>query len=279
VRDTVSGPAKKTALLAPRPRPSDAPPYAKYAFFNPYNLSLLGGAAVTAAATGHWWMAVCAGAGEAIWMLFAPDSTLLRRAWFDRVWAEEKAAERQKARAAKYDLLPPPEQRRVFQLAQQQAHIQQLAAQNPSFTVDLLRHDLAKLDGLIDDFLELAATCARGEQHLATIDVNGLEEGIRHYGREVETLPAGDGRRAVAQKNLEVLHRRKERYAELRADLQAARGQMDLMENTFRLLGDDIVTMRNPVELGARLDDLRVGFDAVRETTREAEHLWQTAGR
>jgi hypothetical protein len=276
---TVSGPAPKPVKLAPRPRPDDTPPYAKYAFANPYNLSLLAGAAVTAAATGHWWMAVCAGAGEAIWMLFAPDSTLLRRAWFDKVWAEEKDAERQKARAAKYDRLPPADQQRVDLLAQQRAHIHQLAEQNPSFTVDLLRHDLAKLDGLVDDFLELATTCARSEQHLAGIDVRGLEEGIRHYGYQVEALPQGDPRRSVAQKNLEVLERRKERFAELRKNLQAARGQMDLMENTFRLLGDDIVTMRNPVELGERLDDLRIGFEAVRETSRETEHLLQAVGR
>ncbi len=275
----VSGPARKPAQLAPRPRPDEVPPYAKYAFANPYNLSLLAGAAVTAAATGHWWMAVCAGAGEAIWMLFAPDSTLLRRAWFDKIWADEKAAEKQKARALKYQLLPSPDQERVNLLAQQQSHIQLLAAQNPSFTVDLLRHDLAKLEGLVDDFLELAVTCARSEQHLAGIDVRSLEEGIRHYGYQVESLPAGDARRAVAQKNLEVLARRKERYAELKTSLQASRGQMDLMENTFRLLGDDIVTMRNPVELGERLDDLRVGFEAVRETSRETEQLLQAVGR
>lgn len=275
----VSGPANKLAKLAPKPRPGDTPPYAKYAFFNPYNISLLAGAAVTAVATGHWWMAVCAGAGEAIWMLFAPDSTLLRRTWFDKVWADEKDAAKQKARVAKYNLLPPAEQQRVNLLAQQHAHIQQLAAQNPSFTVDLLRNDLAKLEELVDDFLELAASCTRSEQHLDGIDVKGLEEGMRHYGYQIESLPAGDARRAVAQKNLEVLTRRKERYAELRANLQASRGQMDLMENTFRLLGDDIVTMRNPVELGERLEDLRVGFEAVRETSRETENLLQAVGR
>lgn len=279
MRAIVSGPAKKLVKLANRPRPDEAPPYAKYAFANPYNLSLLAGAAVTAAATGHWWMAVCAGAGEAIWMLFAPDSTLLRRTWFDKVWADEKAAEKQKARLAKYNLLPPNDQQRVTLLAQQQTHIQNLAAQNPSFTIDLLSHDLTKLEGLVDDFIDLAMTCARSEQHLAGIDVKNLEEGIRHYGYQVESLPAGDGRRSVAQKNLEVLSRRKERYAELRTNLQAARGQMELMENTFRLLGDDIVTMRNPVELGERLDDLRVGFEAVRETSRETEHLLQAVGR
>jgi hypothetical protein len=46
---------------------------------------------------------------------------------------------------------------------------------------------------------------------------------------------------------------------------------MDLMENSFRLLGDEIVTMANPTELATRLDDLRVGVQAIRETTEEVE--------
>src|SRR6185369_4430774 len=54
----VSGGAKKRDS-------GDDPPYARYAFLNPYNLSLLVGATATAAATGHWWIALCAGATEA----------------------------------------------------------------------------------------------------------------------------------------------------------------------------------------------------------------------
>jgi hypothetical protein len=75
----------------------------------------------------------------------------------------------------------------------------------------------------------------------------------------------------VAQKNLQVLLSRKDRYKELRRSLQTARGQMDLMENTFRLLADEIVSMREPTELGSRLDDLRDGVTAVREVARETE--------
>ena len=53
-----------------------------------------------------------------------------------------------------------------------------------------------------------------------------------------------------------------------------SRGQMDLMENTFRLLADEIVTMADPSELGARLEELRVGVAAIRETTAEPEDVY-----
>src|SRR6185295_9118774 len=42
------------------------PPYARYAFLNPYNLSMLAGAAAVWAATGHWWWGMFAAAGEAL---------------------------------------------------------------------------------------------------------------------------------------------------------------------------------------------------------------------
>jgi len=76
-----------------------------------------------------------------------------------------------------------------------------------------------------------------------------------------------------------VLLQRKDRYKELRRNLQTARGQMDLMENTFRLLGDEIVTMQSPSELGTRLDELREGVEAVRQTTRETERFLQAVER
>jgi hypothetical protein len=75
------------------------PPYAKYAFKNPYNLSLLLGAGAAAAATGNWWLAIAGAGMEALWMLFAPDSKLLRKLAWDKRW--EKRARGRAARRAR----------------------------------------------------------------------------------------------------------------------------------------------------------------------------------
>jgi hypothetical protein len=253
----------------------DKPPYHSYAFWNAYNLSLLTGAGVVSAATGGWWIGLCAVAAETIWMLFAPDSTVLRRTWFDKLWHQDQHEAKLKEQAKKFAKLPLDAQSRVLMLRDLQARIQQLAADNPSFSVDLLRNDLGKLDGLIDDFLELAVTCDRWDNHLRAIAFDELEHQIGAYQRQCKQIPEGDERREIAEKNLEVLLERKERTTELVRMLQSARGQMDLMDNTFRLLVDEIVTMRNASELGERLDDLRTGVEAVRETSREAEQLLQ----
>ena len=248
-------------------RGPDEPPYARYAFLNPYNLSLLAGAGVAAAATGHWWMAVCGVAGEAMWMLFAPDSKLLQRTWFDKVWNQRRADAVQEALDAKLKQLEPMDQQRVLFLREQKKRIHTLAAENPSLTVELMGDELAKLDGLLDDFTDLALECTRGERHLATIDLKSMENSWHLYRGQVEQMPEGDKRRAVAKKNMQVLEQRRNRWEDLRKSAQTARGQMDLMENTFKLLGDEIVTMSSPEDLGLRLEDLRIGVEAIREAT------------
>ena len=95
----------------------------------------------------------------------------------------------------------------------------------------------------------------------------------------MDRLPIGDERRTVAQKNLEVLLSRKDRYMELRRSLQTARGQMDLMENTFCSWLMRSSGCRIRTELGAQLDGLREGVAAVRETSKETERYMWAASR
>src|SRR4051794_34517903 len=104
-------------------------------------------------------MGVCGVAGEAIWMLFAPDSKVLQRVWFDKIWSESRADALQQEEDAKLRQLHPMDQQRFLYLREQKQRIHQLAQDNPSLTVELMQDELAKLDGLIRDFLELALRC------------------------------------------------------------------------------------------------------------------------
>src|SRR5438874_1862731 len=53
-------------------------PYLRAAFFNPYNLSLLGGGLAASALTVNPFLAIATLGYEAIWLLNAPDSQRLR---------------------------------------------------------------------------------------------------------------------------------------------------------------------------------------------------------
>lgn len=244
-------------------------PYARYAFLNPYNLVLLAGAIALGLLTGHDWLAVVAGGAELVWLIYAPSSRFLRRFWFDPAFERAEAAFREEERAKKSASLTTAGRGRLASLVAQKATIERLARENPSLAVDLLKSELAKLDTLIGDFIDLTSTAERAEAHAATFDFGALQRSWHHHSKQAKTGAATDPRRVIAEQNLAVLEQRRARFEDLSRSIQVARGQMELVEQTFRLLGDEILTMASPSELGGRIDELRVAVEAARETTHD----------
>ena len=248
----------------------DGAPYARYAFWNPYNISLFLGGVVLGVATGHEWVSVLTCAAEVLWMIFAPDSRLLRGLWFDRLFEAEKKESDSDRRQERIGLLAPNDSMRFAYLCGQKQVIERLAKENPSLTVELLHDELAKLDQLLDDFIELGVTATRAEQHTTTFDFPAMRRSWHIYEELLGKHAVGDPRREVAAKNMDVLRQRRARYEDLCRTIQVTRGQIELIEQTFRLLGDEIMTMASPRELGGRIDELRLAVDAVRETAEES---------
>lgn len=247
----------------------DEAPYARYAFWNPYNISLFMGGIVVGVAIDHAWISVLTCAAEVLWMIFAPDSKLLRGSWFDRAFAAAKKAADVERRTERVGLLSPNNSQRFAYLCGQKQVIGRLAKENPSLTVALLHGELATLDELLDDFIELGVSDTRAEQHTTTFDLSAMGRSWDLYEAQLHKHPAGDPRHEVAAKNMDVLRQRRARYEGLCRTIQVTRGQMELIEQTFRLLGDEIMTMASPRELGGRIDELRLAVDAVRETADE----------
>jgi hypothetical protein len=256
----------------------ERPPYAKYAFLNAYNLGVLGGTFAVAAATQNWWIAAVGAGLEGLWMLFAPDSKLLQKAWFDKYHDKMKLEGRAAEIEQKLAGLPQQEAERCRGLQATRDQILTLAQDNPAFTQDLLLRELGKLDHLVMSFLDLAATCTRYSYYLRSVSIGDIEREMNRFERLVENAEEEE-KKAVAQKNLSVLAMRRDKYAEIAGDLQVARGQLDLIDNTFRLLADQIVTMRSPAELGGQLDELIDGVETIRQTARETEKFMAAATR
>ena len=247
------------------------PPYARYAFHNPYNYALMGGVASTAVMTGNWWLLIAGAGMEALWMLFAPDSKILRKTVWDPQFTEEQRLAAQAQLQRMMAGLSKHRRLRFEKLLATRNEIMRLSGNNPSFTVDLLRGELAKLDTLSDLYVELATTAERYEAYLGRVDLHDLEREMRRLEHAIDG-PAGD----VARKNLEILDRRKEKLREIDEYVTKAQAQMSLIESTFQLLADQVVTLQSPHELGGQLDELIDGVEAVRDVSREAEKILQT---
>jgi hypothetical protein len=238
----------------------------------------VGGLGAAALLTGNWWLGLVGVGFEALWMVFAPDSRLLRRLWFDKRHAAETAAAREAELAAKLAALPVAEAERCRALAAKQDSINALARENPALTASLLGADLQKLGDLVRAFTELSLTCARYHEYLRTVDVTAIEHERARY-QEAAKQSKDPEKRELMQKNLNVLAQRKDKYEEIRGYLFSATGQLDLIENTFQLLADQIVTMRSPQELSGQLDDLLNGVETAKNTAREAERMLQGTER
>ena len=89
----------------------------------------------------------------------------------------------------------------------------------------------------------------------------------------VQRVAALDLGKATLEACMRVPHSSKpgRRMQEIRGYLSVARGQLDLIENSFQLIADQIVTMQSPTELSGQLDDLLDGVESIRQTAVDTE--------
>jgi len=248
-------------------------PYLKLAFANPYNLSLLLGGVTASLLTGNPVPGLVALGGEALWLLHGSDSKTLRRILWDPRLEKIRLAMEEQDRNEKMKNLPDSEQARVRGLVEREQQINTLAAQNPSFTGELLRTELVKTHKLVESFLEMALTVNRYENYLGTVDVNALERDNQRWKQRADAQQSSQPERDIAKKNSAVIEKRVERVHEITRYLGVARAQLDLIENSFQLIADQIVTMQSPNELSGQLDDLLDGVDSIRQTAIDTEKL------
>ncbi len=253
-------------------------PYLKYAFSNPYNVSLLLGALMAAGLTMNPVLAVAALGAEALWLLYAPDSRRLRHLLWDPRFEKVQEAMLAQERAERMALLNERDRARVDTLIARQRDIRRLAATNPSFTGELLRAELVKTDRLVEAFLDLSVTCTRYEQYLASIDLPALDRDRTRFEVNAKAGPEDDPQAQLARKNLAIVLKRLDKMKEIRRYLTVARGQLDLIENSFQLIADQIVTMQSPQELSGQLDELLDGVQSIRDTAVETERILGTIG-
>ena len=253
-------------------------PYLKFAFSNPYNLSLFGGALAAAGLTLNPLLALTAIGLEGLWLLYAPDSKRLRHLLWDPRFEQVREAMLQQERQARMQGLSENDRTRVTELISRQRQIRLLANSNPSFTGELLRAELVKTDRLVDAFIDMATNTARYEQYLSSVDLNALSRERTRWEVNVKAGKEGDPEVEVARKNLAIVLKRIDKLQEIKRYMAVARGQLDLIDNSFQLIADQIVTMQSPQQLSGQLDELLDGVESIRQTAVDTERILNSIG-
>jgi hypothetical protein len=143
---------------------------------------------------------------------------------------------------------------------------------NKTFQYLLIQTEVDKLAQLYASFVSLAGSCSRSQTYLSQTDERDLARQIE-LQKSVQKSAQDPAVAAIAQKNSEVLAKRQATILEIQNFLARARGQMSLIENSVRLLRDQVLTMQSPDQLGDQLDDLITGVDAVQSSIRENEAI------
>ncbi|HXI13719.1 MAG TPA: hypothetical protein VNM92_13910 [Thermoanaerobaculia bacterium] len=269
---------RETATDAVKSAVFDKRPYLKAAFANPYNVSLLMGTLAAAVATANPILAAVALGAEALWLLHGPESSTLRKLLWDPRFDKIRLALETKEREERIKDLAPEVRARVGELAGKQEEINRLAAQNPSFTGELLRSELVKTRRLVDSYIEMAVTCGRYENYLETVDREEIERDRERWLDRSRDERSSTQERDIAAKNFAVIMKRIEKIREISDYLRVARAQLDLIENSFQLIADQIVMMQSPAELSGQLDDLLDGVESIRQTSLDTEKMITTFG-
>jgi hypothetical protein len=247
------------------------PNYLKAAFLNAYNLSLVAAAAVTSAVTGDWLIALGAVGLEALWLVVGPDLKPFQRAVRESERLEREKEDQRRVNQLLAEL-PEREWQRAKALDELRKEVERDMATNPSFQAILLQTELEKLKQLHQSFVRLATACRRAEGYLQAVDLKDLERQLKAQQTIAERM-SDPQVRELAEKNASVLVKRLATIQDIETFLARARGQMNLIENSVRLLRDQALTMTSPDQLTEQLDDLLTGVDAVQQSVKDAEEL------
>jgi hypothetical protein len=245
--------------------------YLKAAIANPYNLTLLAGGL-------NPLLAIVTLGLEVLWVVNAPGSKKLQEWLWDPSFDKEELERQQAERAERLKHLDEADRERVLELLARQEEIHALAAQNPSFTGELLRTELLKTDRLVEAFIDMANTCSRYDAYLDSIDLSELEKARRRWENITRKEEHCDSETEIAQKNLAIINKRFDKMKEIHHYLTVVRGQLDLIENSFQLIADQIVTMQSPQELTGQLDELLDGVESIKQTAADTERLLNPMG-
>jgi len=252
--------------------------YLKAAFANPYNISLLAGGLAASALTLNPLLAIITVGLEVLWVVNAPGSKKLQEWLWNPAFDQQEQAQEAAARAERLKNFDETDRERVIELLARQQEINSLAAQNPSFTGELLRTELTKTDRLVEAFIEMANTCSRYDAYLNSIDLGELERDRRRWENIAHKNDNRDSETEIAKKNLAIINKRFDKMKEIHHYLTLARGQLDLIENSFQLIADQIVTMQSPQELTGQLDELLDGVESIKQTAADTERLLNPLG-
>ena len=252
--------------------------YTKEAFRNTWNLVFLAVAAGTAVGLGMvsgmpGWLfelvLVLTGGVELVYLGIMP-----RNKRFQRHVRSQKMAEQHKPPSQRelFSQLRNRSQRRYAKLRKLRDQIETNYRKLSYASQGLLDNHLAKIDGLLESYLELLH---QRERHRDFMD-QSTESQIRHSMKELKHDMSDDPARIrdVKKRRLKVLEQRLARLRKANENLEILGAQLSTIEDVVKYIHEQSWTMQDPEEISFQLDQLLEEVEETRSSIRQIEDVF-----
>jgi hypothetical protein len=245
--------------------------YVKAALNWQYNWIGLAGATVFAVVSGSALPLALAAGLELMYVSLVPHNSRFQRLVRSWKYAADKK-EHGRRLSAMYEELPVQMRSRyafVEQVAKDiRANYQRLSAGTQMFAAQM--ED--KLTGLLHGYIRLLNAAHTHREYLRTI----FPEQVR---AEIETLEQSLAQETpkiqeINGKRIEILRRRLAKFEKIRENRDVIDAQCAAIEDVLQLIRDQSVTMRDPQEVSAQLDNLVQDVEQTEQAVREVEAIY-----
>ncbi|MEP7342783.1 MAG: hypothetical protein ABI977_33955 [Acidobacteriota bacterium] len=244
--------------------------YIKEALKEPVNIGGLlvaGAAAAYAATTGFLEPTlVLAGAliAEGAYLVTIPASSLYRRI-VDRRFRNQLDIQRQRQRLELIKNFDPREREAVEYLSWMK---NQIASNYKKFTrLTEEPPQIRELEATWEAFVDLLDEYRRRKLHLKTVKRHDIENQLRAAERTMQFADATV--RPLHEKNVEILRRRLQTYDDIERTVKGVEAQLQVIENFFGLVNDQVVTMPTPEHI------LSMDFDSLLSSIEMTKEILQ----
>lgn len=244
--------------------------YIKEALKEPVNIGgllLAGAAAVYSATTGFLEPTlVLAGAlvAEGAYLATVPASSFYRRI-VDRRSRHLIDAHRRKQRLEMIKQFDPREREAVEYLSWMK---NQIASNYKKFArISEEPPQIRELETTWESFVDLLDEYRRRKNHLKTINRQAVENQLRTAERTMQF--AEPATRPLHEKNVEILRRRLQTFDDIERSVKRVEAQLQMIENFFGLVNDQVVTMPTPEHI------LSMDFDSLLSSIEMTKEILQ----
>ena len=240
-----------------------------------YNWIGLAGAAAFALVAGSGLPLVLAAGAELMYVALVPQSSRFRRLVRSWKYAAEKQAHERRLQEMYRDL--PESMRSRYSHIQEvvqgiRSNYARLSATSQMFSKQM--ED--KLGGLLQGYVRLLHSAYTHAEYLKSLFPEGVRREIEQIEKSLDKEPPKV--REINTRRIEILRKRLGKFEKIRENREVIDAQCAAIEDVLRLIRDQSVTMRDPQEVSAQLDNLVLDVEQTEQNVREMESIFALAG-